>query len=548
MRLTTHLRAGVVALFAVAFGATAAHAVGGGDDEKSLSLYNLHTKERATIVFKRNGKYDQAGLNQLNRFLRDWRKNEPTKMDPALFDLLYEVYKQGGSNQPINVVCGYRSPGTNAMLRRRSSGVAQNSQHTRGKAMDFYIPGVPLAKLRAIGLRMQVGGVGFYPTSGSPFVHLDTGSVRHWPKMTRQQLLAVFPNGGTLHVPSDGKPLPGYAQALAAYKARKAIGAPVAVASNSEPDEDEDEAPAPAAKVASAPVSAPDAMNAGDIPLPRSAPDRSPSVVAFADLPATPLPVARPGGPTLTIDRMISADPIGNLVSRSTAGIDFNAVFAENEDEEHGVDFAAVHNAPAPVPAALAQAMAQRDRTSRPSTASLPIAPTAVVATIDVSRPLRASAMTTAVLRGRSDTFDNIPTVMGFAPPPEVAAKRPAVASAFGVPVPQSNPLRAAAQPAPLPEPQADTASRTTLTFTALDTQGLRIWIASQSTREKRYALLTMPDVSRQPELLAEPDIAVATTFSGTTTPGLRTDHFASQAPERPSMFDIAGAPQLTLR
>ena len=87
--------------------------------------------------------------------------------------------------------------------------------------MDFFIPDVPLAKLREIGLRMQIGGVGFYPTSGSPFVHMDTGSVRHWPRMTRQQLVRVFPNGNTLHVPSDGKPLPGYAEALAAYKARK---------------------------------------------------------------------------------------------------------------------------------------------------------------------------------------------------------------------------------------------------------------------------------------------------------------------------------------
>ncbi len=108
------------------------------------------------------------------------------------------------------------------MLRRRSKGVAQNSLHMQGKAMDFFIPDVPLSKLREIGLRMQLGGVGFYPTSGSPFVHMDTGSVRHWPRMTRQQLVRVFPNGNTLHVPSDGKPLPGYAKALAAYKARKA--------------------------------------------------------------------------------------------------------------------------------------------------------------------------------------------------------------------------------------------------------------------------------------------------------------------------------------
>ena len=107
------------------------------------------------------------------------------------------------------------------MLRRRSKGVAKNSQHMLGKAMDSSFPACRSTKLRDIGLRMQVGGVGYYPTSGSPFVHMDIGNVRHWPSMSRQQLVRVFPNGKTLHVPSDGKPLPGYAQALAAYKARK---------------------------------------------------------------------------------------------------------------------------------------------------------------------------------------------------------------------------------------------------------------------------------------------------------------------------------------
>ena len=100
-------------------------------------------------------------------------------MDPQLFDLLWQVYQQSGSRDYIHVVCGYRSPDTNGTLRRRSRGVAKNSLHMQGKAMDFFIPGVALPKLRAIGLRMQTGGVGFYPTSGSPFVHMDTGSVRH---------------------------------------------------------------------------------------------------------------------------------------------------------------------------------------------------------------------------------------------------------------------------------------------------------------------------------------------------------------------------------
>ncbi len=185
--------------------------------ERSLYLYYTHTGETARIVFKRNGQYVQAGLNQLNQFLRDWRHNDPAKMDPALFDLVWEVYQEVGASQPINVVSAYRNPATNAMLRQSSSGVAENSQHMRGRAMDFFIPGISLTKLRATAMRKQVGGVGFYPTSGSPFVHLDTGNVRAWPRMTRAQLQQVFPDGRTLHLPTDGKPLSqdgrNYAQA-----------------------------------------------------------------------------------------------------------------------------------------------------------------------------------------------------------------------------------------------------------------------------------------------------------------------------------------------
>lgn len=188
--------------------------------ERALYIHYTHTKETARIVFKRNGQYVQSGLNELNYFLRDWRRNEPTKMDPRLFDLVWEVYQEVGGTQPINVVSAYRSPKTNAMLAEKSSGVADNSQHMRGTAMDFFIPGVPLTKLRAVAMRRQVGGVGYYPTSGSPFVHLDTGSVRAWPRMTRTQLAELFPDGKTMHVPSDGKPLSqqGYQLAMAEWK------------------------------------------------------------------------------------------------------------------------------------------------------------------------------------------------------------------------------------------------------------------------------------------------------------------------------------------
>ncbi|TJV37245.1 MAG: DUF882 domain-containing protein, partial [Mesorhizobium sp.] len=210
----------------LAFGFLTAAATGASAQTRSLKLYNLHTKEKAEIVFKRGGRYDQAGLKKINVILRDWRRNEPTKMDPRLLDLVWEAYRQSGARDYIQVVCGYRSSSTNSMLRSRSRGVAKKSQHTLGKAMDFYIPGVPLKKLRDIGLRMQGGGVGYYPRSGSPFVHMDVGNVRHWPGISRQELARVFPNGKTLHVPSDGKPLPGYSQALASYKARKGAGSP----------------------------------------------------------------------------------------------------------------------------------------------------------------------------------------------------------------------------------------------------------------------------------------------------------------------------------
>ena len=192
-------------------------------ETRYLKFYNLHTHEKGAFPYKVNGRYVSSELKKVNYFLRDWRKNQATTMDPQLLDLIWEAYRQSGSNGYINVICGYRSPGTNNMLRSRSrsSGVAQKSQHTLGKALDFYIPGVPLKKMREIGLRMQVGGVGYYPTSGSPFVHFDVGRARHWPRMSRSQLLAVFPHGNTIHVPSDGKPLPGYQQALASYKQRR---------------------------------------------------------------------------------------------------------------------------------------------------------------------------------------------------------------------------------------------------------------------------------------------------------------------------------------
>ena len=216
-RISVSLALATLFLFSANSGVQDAEAAG---DIRTLSFAHTHRDDTITVTFKRNGSYDEDGLKKLNHYLRDWRTDEVTRMDPQLFDILWEVYREVGAKEPINIISSYRSPNTNAMLRRRSSGVARFSQHTQGKAIDFHIPGVPLADLRAAGLRLQRGGVGFYPTSGSPFVHVDTGSIRHWPRMTHDQLARVFPDGKTVHVPTDGHPLKGYHVALAEVRRR----------------------------------------------------------------------------------------------------------------------------------------------------------------------------------------------------------------------------------------------------------------------------------------------------------------------------------------
>jgi len=195
------------------------NAVANGDT-RTLSLYHAHTQESITVTFRRSGTYDRGALDKLNWFLRDWRKDEQTTMDPRLFDIVWATWREVGSTAPIRVVSAYRSPSTNAMLRRRSSAVAKQSQHMAGKAMDMHMPDVSMAKVREIGMRLQNGGVGYYPTAGTPFVHLDVGSVRSWPRMPRHQLERLFPDGKTVHLPADGTPLPGYEAALAQIQSR----------------------------------------------------------------------------------------------------------------------------------------------------------------------------------------------------------------------------------------------------------------------------------------------------------------------------------------
>ncbi|KAA2244038.1 DUF882 domain-containing protein [Salinarimonas soli] len=191
-----------------------------GDDTRTLTFVHTHTNETATVTFRRNGNYDQAALDQVNWLLRDWRVNEPTTMDPRLLDIMWQARRETGSTGPVHIISAYRSPGTNAALRHRSKAVSEHSQHMAGKAMDIRLPDVPSARLREAAMRLQAGGVGFYP--GSDFVHVDTGGVRAWPRMSRDQLVRLFPDGKTVHLPSRGAPLPGYELARAEILARDA--------------------------------------------------------------------------------------------------------------------------------------------------------------------------------------------------------------------------------------------------------------------------------------------------------------------------------------
>jgi uncharacterized protein YcbK (DUF882 family) len=263
-------------------------------DTRTLSLSHTHREDDITVTFKRNGRYDDDALKKLNWFLRDWRTDDTIAMDPQLFDILWEVHREVGAKEPIHIVSSYRSPHTNGMLRRRGRGVAQHSLHMHGKAIDFHIPGVSLDDLRAAGLRLQRGGVGFYPSLGSPFVHLDTGSVRHWPRMTHDQLVKVFPNGRTVHVPSDGNPLAGYALALADIEKRGRIPSRSVVATR----DGDVMAVEPRTKVASNSkrgllarllgIGKDEEEDEEEAATPNSAP------VAVARAPAAPIPVPRP--------------------------------------------------------------------------------------------------------------------------------------------------------------------------------------------------------------------------------------------------------------
>lgn len=147
-------------------------------DERRLTFYHTHTQKTLEVTYAVGGGYVDAALDELNEFLSDFRTGDTTTIDPELLDLIYEVRESLGSNAAFEVISAYRSPRTNEMLRSKSSGVARNSQHLLGKAIDVRLRGVPTRTLRDAAIDLQKGGVGYYEQSD--FVHMDTGRVRRW--------------------------------------------------------------------------------------------------------------------------------------------------------------------------------------------------------------------------------------------------------------------------------------------------------------------------------------------------------------------------------
>ena len=293
---------------------------------RTIAFYNVHNKETLEITYKKNGRYIPSALKKINYIMRDWRQNTPTRMDPKLIDLIWELRQELGTKKPTHLISGYRSPKTNSMLRRIGRKVARRSMHIKGQAADLYFPDVPLVRIRNSALVREVGGVGYYPRSGKHgFVHVDTGTVRHWPRLSKTKLAKIFRNRkvATKHNARDTTKGPiyltqrnrsGAKSAGALNGLRIANGAPLprpkpnAIATTPPVEQPPVPATAPApvvpqtvvadAKPAAPKVSPPTVTFAAlsPAPAPMPAPEPAPAAVAAPIQPQEPLqqPAARP--------------------------------------------------------------------------------------------------------------------------------------------------------------------------------------------------------------------------------------------------------------
>jgi uncharacterized protein YcbK (DUF882 family) len=144
----------------------------------SVSFQNHHTGEVFDNSYRIGDKYLPDAFKKINHILRDYKTGEVFPIDPRVIDILYMVSKKTGFSQPLQILSGYRSQSTNASLSRRSEGVAKNSLHMTGQAIDFRLPGYSMSKVRKVAVNLRAGGVGYYRKSD--FIHVDTGQVRVW--------------------------------------------------------------------------------------------------------------------------------------------------------------------------------------------------------------------------------------------------------------------------------------------------------------------------------------------------------------------------------
>ncbi len=147
-------------------------------DTRSLSLYNAHTNEYFNSIYWQNGRYLPETMKTLEYMFRDHYNGQERPIDTKLIELLHEMQKNIGTQEPFHLISGYRSSATNAALRRRNVGVAKKSLHIYGMAADIRLPGYSLKKLRRSAYELKAGGVGYYAKSN--FVHVDVGRVRYW--------------------------------------------------------------------------------------------------------------------------------------------------------------------------------------------------------------------------------------------------------------------------------------------------------------------------------------------------------------------------------
>jgi uncharacterized protein YcbK (DUF882 family) len=185
------------ALASAAFLGTAGP-LGAAGETRTISFYHIHTKEKLTVTYMVDGRYVPSAMKQINYHMRDWRKNTVVNIDPKTIDLVWELHSDLGSKAPIHIVCGLRTSKTNAFLKRSGRKVARHSQHTLGKAIDFFFPDVSTLKIRNSALVRRIGGVGYYRNSTGPtgFLHVDTGRVRHWgPPISRKAWASINAEG-----------------------------------------------------------------------------------------------------------------------------------------------------------------------------------------------------------------------------------------------------------------------------------------------------------------------------------------------------------------